>query len=778
MIAEVIVLAPLDKALSYRVPGGLAASVGDRVRVPLGSRTADGVIVALREITAPPSLKPLIKVHGPSGLDPARLAALRDAAAEFLTPPGPLFALALPPAQRGGGNYLRLVKRGETEPLALLAVRPLFTRPVERFETIRKKLGPARYEREIVPLVRAGWIETLDERPRAQGLEPWLRWRADAPPLPARRAKSAPLRSLLGDWTRREELLKRIPGAATSLAGLVKAGFVEVEKRPQGMGVHESLAVERTPGLSAGQAAAAAPVLAAIAARAGGRFLLQGPTGSGKTAVYLSALKAASDAGRPGLLLVPEINLIPQTLARLRGVFGDRIAVFHSEMAEGARAAAWSRVASGNIGVAVGVRSGIFAPLNPGVIVIDEEQESSYRQPVAPAYSARALALRLAADIPCPLVLVSATPSIESRYAARDGGPFTRLALAERAGGAQLPETRVLDMRGMDAATLIHPELLTALREVLARGEKALLLRNRRGWAPQLLCRTCGSFCACDRCSVAQTLHREAGRESLVCHLCGDRRARPVHCPGCGGDYLQPYGAGTQRLLDTALELIPEARPLRLDRDSARGARGAAEILRAFRAGEANLLVGTQMLAKGHDIPGVTVVGVLAADGLLGTPDYRASERLFALLTQAIGRAGRAELPGRAFVQALNPDHYAVRCALAQDYEGFYAQEIKLRRLGDYPPFGVLSRILCTGEDSEAAWRDGELLAGRLNGYDGEFTVLGPAFCPLERIEGRYRVQIILKARARRPLADRLRELLPEKLPAGCRIEMDPENLS
>ncbi len=782
MIAEVIVLAPLDRPLSYRVPPGMALAPGDRVRVPLGARAATGVVRSLGGETAgraATGLKPVLAPLGASGLDLRRIEAILEAAAEFLTPPGPLLALALPPdARAGGGKFLRLAKREGAAPLGLLALRPLFSRPVEPAAKLRKALGPSRYEREVTSLIAAGWIEALDERPRASGFERWVKWNPDAPPLPRRQRRAAALQPALGEWRRLSELYESLPGAKSLVPALVKSDRVQVEKRPLPLGTAESLAVEAPPpGLNDEQRSAVAALSRAIAARAPEKFLLTGPTGSGKTAVFIAALKAAASAGRPGLLLVPEINLIPQALARLRGVFGERIAVFHSEMADGARAAAWARVRSGAVEVVVGVRSGLFAPLAPGLIVIDEEQASSYRQSTAPAYSARALALKFAALAPCPLLLASATPSVESRYAAREAGPFAPLRLTERAGGARLPEAVALDMRGAQAGELFHPELLEALRGALGRGEKAILLRNRRGWAPQLTCRTCGLTLSCGRCAVALTLHRDAGREFLLCHLCGGRRARPAHCPGCGGDYLVPYGAGTQRLLDEALEKIPGAKPLRLDRDSVRGARGAAEILTAFREGDANLLVGTQMLAKGHDIPGVTVVGVLAADGLLGLPDFRAAERLFGLLTQAIGRAGRGAQAGTAYIQALSPDHYAVKRALAQDFEGFFADEIRLRKLGGYPPFGVVARIVAAADDAEAAFARCDELARRLQALAADLALLGPAFCPLEKVRGKFRAQLILKAKSRPALAARLREFLPEKLPAGVRVEMDPESL-
>jgi primosomal protein N' (replication factor Y) len=781
MQASVVLFAPLRRPLTYLVPEEMAVAVGDLVKVELGSRTARGLVVELAKAGSSGDarrLKRILGNLGASGLAEDLIRTLLTAAAEFMTPPGALLALALPPVARGGGGrYVKAANPGGVAPLAMLSVKPLLSAGATPVMKLRKILGKARYDKEIPPLIEAGWLITLDRPPSASGDEPWLRWRPDAPELPARKKIAAQMKAALPSWMRRSELVTRIPAAGVQLPGLIKAGFIELERRPKEWRGEGSLTQEYSPELNREQQPLAAKLIEAVRAQRAETFLLTGPTGSGKTAVYLEALRAAWVAGRPGILMVPEIGLLPQTLARLQPVFGDKVAVFHSELSEGSRAAAWSRVKSGDVAVVAGVRSALFAPLRPGVIVMDEEQDSAYRQAATPAYSARHLALQLSRLAPCPLILASATPAVESAYAAREGGIFTPLRLTARAGGAQLPEVRVLDMRGTPPEQIIHPELRDAILAAFSRGEKAILLRNRRGWAAQVICRSCGYLVQCAACAVAMTLHQESGRRFLLCHLCGSRANLPTHCPGCGGDFLQLYGAGTQRLFDEVLKQLPGAKPLRLDRDSARSG-GAARLLEEFKSGDANILVGTQMLAKGHDVAAVTVVGVLSADGMLGLPDFRAAERLFALLTQATGRAGRGRKPGVAYIQALSPEHYAVAAAVQQDYEAFFNQEIRLRKLGGYPPFGALSRLLITDADSDAAFAVADGLAKRLRDLAGErLQILGPAFCPIEKMQNRYRVQIILKGNSRKAIAAALEAGLPEQWPAGLRVEMEPEGL-
>ncbi len=509
-------------------------------------------------------------------------------------------------------------------------------------------------------------------------------------------------------------------------------------------------------------------------------FLLFGITGSGKTEVYLRAAAECLRTGRNVLTLVPEIALTAQLSQAFRERFGASVALWHSHLSPSERYGQWLRIQRGNAPIVVGARSAIFAPLpNIGLIIIDEEHESSYKQSNAPAYHARTLAEARARESNAVLLLGSATPALETYYRAEQG-LLRRLELPERVGGARLPETHLIDQRGKPFQP-ISPELLDALQQTLARGEQAILFLNRRGYAPLLLCRECGFTPMCPQCSVALVYHRGA-TSFLLCHHCGHRETAPATCPQCNGLEIRPFGVGTQRIEAALQQLLPDARTARLDRDAFARRGQYLQILADFRAGALNVLIGTQMAARGLDFPRVTLVGVISADTGLYLPDFRASERVFQLLTQVIGRAGRRQRQGLALIQTYNPDHPALQCALRQDYQAFFVQELETRREVGYPPFVRLVNLICTDTNPQAAERPLQQVADALSGQLGValLQVLGPAPAPLERLEGRYRYHLLLKCAPDSEPAELLAPVLnalPLTNRAQIKVDIDPMQL-
>jgi primosomal protein N' (replication factor Y) len=476
--------------------------------------------------------------------------------------------------------------------------------------------------------------------------------------------------------------------------------------------------------------------------------LLQGVTGSGKTEVYLRAVAEALSRGRGAIVLVPEISLTPQMAARFRTRFGERVAVLHSRLGAGERYDEWQRLARGEARVALGARSAVFAPLQGlGLLVVDEEHEGTYKQEESPRYHAREVALARAAAEGAVAVLGSATPAVESYFRAVATGEFRLVSLGGRPLGRPLPEVRVVDMRAELAAgnrEIFSRRLQEAVRDRLAAGEQALLFLNRRGFSRVVLCRACGLVARCPFCHVALTYH--AAANCLLCHYCQHRAAPPAACPSCGSGYIRHFGVGTEKVEEEVRRFFPKARPVRMDVDTTRRKGAHGRILGGFARGEWNVLVGTQMIGKGLDLPGVTLVGVIAADTALGLPDFRAAERTFTMLTQVAGRSGRGSRTGEVVVQTYNPDHYSVTAAARHDYPLFYEREIAFRRLAGYPPFGELILLTVAGAGEEQAREGAGRLAREVRQAVGEgAAVLGPSPAPLPRLRGRYRFQVLVK---------------------------------
>jgi len=572
---------------------------------------------------------------------------------------------------------------------------------------------------------------------------------------------------------------KNLP--ASTLQTLVRRGLVRIDERPMLFRLGGIEGAAQPLRLNEPQTEA----LASIAAGLGGfhPFLLHGVTGSGKTAVYLAAMQRALDRGLAAILLVPEIGLTPQTVGLLDAAFGAKVALLHSALTPEERSEQWRRIRRGEAPIVVGTRSAIFAPVpNLGLVLVDEEHDQSYKQEETPRYNARDVAVMRAKLAGAVVVLGSATPSLESwqnSMQQRDARPkYTRLEMKERVKQRPLPEVELIDMRHEFRETghenLFSRSLILETQLALDRGEQAIILLNRRGYSFAVMCRACGAKLECQNCAIALTHHKPSedglAREGqrLECHYCGYRRTVPARCPQCDSEHLYFLGAGSEQGEARLTEIFPTARIGRMDRDTVRGRHDLERLLARLHSGEINLLVGTQMIAKGHDIHGVTLVGVVGCDHALSMPDFRAAERIFQLMTQVSGRAGRGELPGRVVVQTYYPDHYAILAASKHDYASFVERELKYRRWMHYPPFGVLANVLVQSPKLEdaAAWSATIGKWFQQKALEG-VRVLGPCTAPVARIKGIYRFHLILKAASRKVLNAALREMLAHADEAG-----------
>jgi primosomal protein N' (replication factor Y) len=565
------------------------------------------------------------------------------------------------------------------------------------------------------------------------------------------------------------------------LQRLVEQGFLVVteSERSRDPLASEPIDAAVSVALNSAQQRAMGVVEQALAGDGFAPFLLHGVTGSGKTEIYLRGIAAALARGRQALVLVPEIGLTPQLVARFRSRFRDpvvRLAVLHSGLGEGERYDAWRAVARGDVDVVIGVRSAVFAPLSRlGLVIVDEEHDASYKQGEGFRYHARDLALLRGQMEGAAVILGSATPALTTYQRARTG-QIGYLELPERAGDRPLPAVEIVDLTACGATGVISPPLQAALTATLAAGEQALLLLNRRGYAPFLQCRECGATCHCPNCAITLTYSRV--EQTLRCHYCDHRQVPPDTCPNCGGAAFLPEGAGTERLEETLGELFPQARIARMDRDTTtrKGAHG--RLVTAMASGAFDILLGTQMVAKGHDFSAVTLVGVVSIDQVLNLPDFRSAERAFALLSQAAGRAGRGDRPGRVLIQTRSLDHYALDFVARHDYHGFAAVEMAQRQALGYPPFGHLVNLVLAGNDAVQVATAAESLAAGLQAKWGEVELLGPAPCLLHKLRGRSRIQILLKAGERPPLRRLLGRLAAAgRLPAGVTLTVDVDPL-
>lgn len=800
----------IDRAMTYRVPddlagsGGRAIERGSRVLVPLGPRWATGVVVDFRDRTDVDNVRAI-----GMGLDPypalpeglletcrwiagyyqCSLSEVLGAAlpAGIHTQSGQRITLADPDADTPGGLDTR--QRAVVD--CLRADGPLSVRQLE------KRVG--RGARAVVHgLCRSGLLnaEQAMSRPRTTvktervvRLLPddpnWLA--AELPAIERRAPRQAQCLTLL------DEAGGSLPASDLTRQGidsaivrrLVERRLLEVTerevRRDPYAGETESTPEDVEP--TEQQAAALADILEDVDAARFRTHLISGVTGSGKTLVYIRAVAHALERGRGAIVLIPEISLTPQTVSRFRAHFGDTVAVLHSGLNEGERYDAWRDLREGRKRIVVGARSAVFAPVaDLGLIVVDEEHDGSYKQDSpAPRYNARDVAVVRARTEGVPVVLGSATPSLESWHNAGEG-KFNLIRMDRRVDDRPMPAVTVVDMRHESGlfSTALHERIVDRLE----RRELTILLQNRRGYAPYIQCAGCGEALRCTACHVSLTQHGPAGRARLVCHYCAHSLPVPRACPACGEGKLRMLGAGTQKIEEVIARQFPSARVLRMDVDATAKKGAHRRILDAFGRGEADILLGTQMVAKGLDYPGVTLVGVISADTGLNLPDFRAAERTFQLLTQVSGRAGRGDRPGEVVVQTYKPDEDAVLLARSHDFEGFAAAEQPLRRETGFPPYSRLALLLFRGpNEAEVAERAGQcgdvVRAAGIQGVD----VLGPAQAPLSRLQGRYRYHLILRSGSHAALGRTIRVALDRFGGRGTRrsvtldVDVDPVSM-
>lgn len=821
MYCDVALPVPLDRAFTYELRG-LEAEVGARVMVPFGGQRLVGVVVGLHDIAPGDGVdvKPVELVLDDAALLPAELMELaRWIATYYVAPLGEVLRGMLPltaevrrqwtyrigeqgrkvvyEAARGSSRRSKLSVEDQNREYAVLNY--LESGEHAKVATLRSATGANKALLDA--MARKRWLvrEALAEVRDARRVE-MIAVLIEASTEPSgesqkEAAENATTRRLpklndnqlsvmaelagRGGRERVKELRRWMTESSlpdSTLGTLVKRGLVRLEEADEAFhmsGVQSGKKNAHEHALNEAQTEALGTIVAAMEKGGFRPLLLYGITGSGKTAVYFAAMQRALDAGKAALLLVPEIGLTPAMAGQMVAAFAGEVALLHSQLTPDERAEQWHRIRRGDARVIVGTRSAVFAPIpNLGLILVDEEHDGSYKQEETPRYHARDTAVMRAKLLGCTVILGSATPSLES-WSNADRGRYQRVEMLERVEHRPLPVVEMIDMREEFRETgqeqIFARKLLEETQATLDRGEQAIILLNRRGYSFVVMCRSCGEKIECENCAISLTYHKPSDNpngearvgQRLECHYCGFKRGVPGECPKCKSEHLYYMGAGSQQGEERLQELFPGARIGRMDRDTVRTRGDMERLLSRLHSGEINLLVGTQMIAKGHDIHGVTLVGVVGADFALGLPDFRAAERVFQLLTQVSGRAGRGELPGRVLVQTYQPDHYVNKFAQTHDYTGFAAREMYFRRGMRYPPFSVLANVIVQSEELQEAlaWASGlgkwfERAALK------DVRVLGPAAAPIARLKRIYRYHFLLKADRRDTLGAALRAML------------------
>jgi primosomal protein N' (replication factor Y) (superfamily II helicase) len=816
---EVALPVPLDRTFTYAASDGQRPRRGARVIAPFRNEKLIGVVISLP--STPPAeveVRFIESVLDEEPLLSEHLLALAEWIAQYyLAPLGEVLRGMLPlVAEVRRSVYYRITDLGRDALARTLDGESLQPTEGRQSKGRQGRLSPEEHDLDrrvlarladgepvkvstlrtatsatlqtLAALVRKKWIarETSAVERDARRMERFAVLIPEAR-LPALTQKQqailAELAACGGELPLAELRRKDLP--SSTLQTLVRRGLVRIDERAATF----RLGGLESPGEPMRLNEPQTEALAGIVSALGGfqPFLLFGVTGSGKTAIYLAAMQRALDRGLSSILLVPEIGLTPQTAGLLDAAFGSKVALLHSALTPQERSEQWRRIRSGEAPIVVGTRSAIFAPApNLGLILVDEEHDQSYKQEETPRYNARDVAVMRAKLAGAVVVLGSATPSLES-WQNSALGKYTRIELRRRVMNRPLPEVELIDMRREFQQTgkeqLFSRALIEQTQASLDRGEQALILLNRRGYSFSVICRACGAKLECQNCAISLTHHKppagyptdedlssgfpakDAGMarqgQRLECHYCGYRRTVPARCPQCDSEHLYYLGAGSQQGEERLQEIFPTARIGRMDRDTVRGRYDLERLLARLKSGEINLLVGTQMIAKGHDVHGITLVGVVGCDHSLSMPDFRAAERVFQLMTQVSGRAGRGELPGRVVVQTYYPDHYAILAASSHDYAAFVERELKYRRWMHYPPFGVLANVLVqSAKLEEAAGWSAALGKWFQKAAPEGIRVLGPCTAPIARIKGVYRFHFILKANSRRALNAALRAML------------------
>ena len=783
---DVALPVPLDIVFTYGIPDGMEPLVGGRVLVPFRQQRMSGVVTDLHDRKPKVATKNLIRVLDPAPVLDEQLLRLGQWIADYyLAPVGEVFRTMLPL----GAEFKRAIgyriteegqlalhlagmsgssARSQKTPEEQLAEFRVLDYLTDRETASEQSLRTAtRASKAILSgMARKKWI-IRDDLSEAR----------DA----TRTVKMAVLKSIEGKLNANQqtvidtlsaaggkipiEALQSLEVPRTSLGTLVKRGAVEIQEEPAEFTMSR---LKARPHLfdfqfNSAQQAALKNIQERVDGRKFAGMLLHGITGSGKTAIYLAAMRAVLEAGRSAILLVPEIGLTPAVAADLHQLFGDEVAILHSGLADKERAEQWHRIKRGEARMVVGTRSAVFAPVSDlALVIVDEEQDPSYKQEEMPRYHARDVAVMRANMASAVVVLGSATPSLESYFNAKRN-KYTLLELPDRVEKRPLPEVEIIDMRQEFQETgseqVISRKLAEEIKDRLERKEQVMVLLNRRGYSPVVLCRSCGKTLECKNCAIAMTHHKRSHR--MECHYCGYTAPVPKACVHCGSEYVYFLGTGSEKLEELLHGMFPQARIGRLDRDTVRGREDFERALTALDEGELDLLVGTQMIAKGHDIHGVTLVGVVGADMALGFPDFRAAERTFQLLTQVAGRAGRGQTPGKVVLQTYFPDHYAVQYVAQHDFAGFYDKELRFRSWMHYPPYSALANVLIRSNKLDEALRWSGMLGKWFEKTRHEgIRVLGPAAAPILRLKQDYRYHFVLKAAGRGKLNALLRSML------------------
>ena len=823
---DVAVPVPLDMAFTYRIPQDAAPVVGGRVLVPFRQQRVTGVVVELHDRKPSVTTKNILSVlDAEPVLDGQLLRLGRWIADYYLAPIGEVFRTMLPlSAEFKRSIGYRLTEDGqmalhqagmsgssarsrrtpeeqaaEFRVLDYLAARAaeadFDSQPEVRSDTNGKGTASAvplsaTESRALAPeggsLIREETLRsaTRASKPILAGMvrKKWLtREDISAAQDATRTTKIAVLKSAEGKFNDNQRILIETLAASggrvpletlraleiplSTLATLVRRGLAEIVEAPADFSVSRTKP-RSTPfefELNSAQQSALTKLREEITAHKFSGMLLHGVTGSGKTAVYLAGMRGVLEAGRSAILLVPEIGLTPAVAADLHQIFGDEVAILHSALSDKERAEQWHRIKRGDARMVVGTRSAVFAPVaDLALIIVDEEQDSSYKQQETPRYHARDVAVMRAKMANAVVVLGSATPSLESYFNAKKH-KYALVELPDRVEQRPLPEVEIIDMRQEFQETgheqVVSRKLAAEIKDRLERKEQVMVLLNRRGYSPVVLCRTCGKKLECRNCAIALTHHKR--EHKMVCHYCGYTAPVPKMCVHCGSEYVYFLGTGSEKLEELLHGMFPQARIARLDRDTVRGHEDFERTLNALNEGDLDLLVGTQMIAKGHDIHGVTLVGVVGADAALGMPDFRAAERTFQLLTQVAGRAGRGQTPGKVLLQTYFQDHYAVQFAARHDFVGFYEKELQFRSWMHYSPYSALANVLVRSDKLDDALQWSGTLGKWFDATRHESVrVLGPAAAPIMRLKRDYRYHFVLKSPSREKLNTTLRALL------------------